>query len=109
MPQSLDATIRVGVAPVMQAGPTGSQGQGCGDPMLSGGPDTADPETEPGEVLTCRWSRWSAATGREEEEARAFLVRVAEWTTVRVRAYASHLATLAMSIDRCSINPGNYS
>jgi hypothetical protein len=92
----------------MQAGPTGSQGQGCGDPILLGGPDTADPEAEAGEVLTFRWSRWSAATGREEEEARAFLVRVAEWTTMWVGARASHPATLATSTRRCSTNPGNY-
>ena len=59
---------------------------------------TAWPMAESGQVLTDRWSRWSATLGREEQESGAFLVGVAKWTTVWVRACTRHLITLLTSI-----------
>ena len=93
----------------MQAGPTGAEREGSGDALLIRGPDTTDPEAQSAEILTPRRSRWSSASGREEEEPWAFLVRVTKWAAVWVRAHTWHAPTLATGQRPCLINLRNYS
>ena len=93
----------------MQAGATGTEGQGGCDTTLLRGPHAADPEAQCCEVLTGRRTRGSPASGGEEEEPRTFLVCVAEWTTVWIRACTRHAATLTITHQRCLTNPGNNS
>jgi hypothetical protein len=57
--------------------------RGC-DTLLVRGPDAADPEPESGQILGGRESRWPSTLGREEQEAGAFLIGVAKWTTMWV-------------------------
>jgi len=99
MAEGLEATVSVGTTPAIQAGPAGTEREGCTDALLVRGPDTADPEAQSSQVLTGRWSWGSPTPGREEQEPGAFLIRVAEWTTMGVGACARHVATLLTSLD----------
>jgi hypothetical protein len=100
MSQRLDATLGMTSSPTVQAGPAGAEHEGRCDTLFGRGPHTANPEAQCREVLSCRSARWSSASGGEEQEPRAFLIRVTEWATMRVGACARHVATL-----RTRLNP----
>jgi hypothetical protein len=98
--------------PAMEARPTGPEGERCRDAFLAGDADTSDPEAQGGQIGTRRWPGRSSAPRRQEEEARAFLIRMPEETTVRLGAILDgeliHPPTLERTDHPCLTNPGNY-
>ncbi len=110
--ERLEATGRVAGSPAVEARPADPKGDGRGDALIAGDPDTADPEADVGQTTPRVRPRRPAATGREEQEARPFLIGVAEETTVRLGAVPDrrlvHAATLGRARLPCLTNPGNY-
>jgi hypothetical protein len=98
--------------PAVEARPTAPEGEGRRDALLPGDANAADPEAQVGEVAPSRPPRRSTASGRQEEEAWAFLIRMPEETTVRLGAVPDgeliHPPTLRRTDHPCLTNPGNY-
>ena len=105
--EGLDATLRIGPAPAMQAGPARTEGQGRRDTVPVRGAHAADAEAQPGEVLPALWFRWPSAAGGQEEEVGSLLVGVTERSSMRVGACAI-TATLRTSPSSCLTNLRNY-
>ena len=104
----LDATLRIGPAPAVQAGPARTEGQGRCDTVPVRGADAADAEAQRGQVLPALWFRWPSAAGGQEEEAGSLLIRVTERSSLRIGSGASHPATLSTRLIPCLTNLRNY-
>ena len=98
--------------PAVEARPTGPEGEGCRGALLAGDANTANPEAQGAQIGTNQWPGRSSAPRRQEEEARAFLIRMPEETTVRLGAVLDgdliHPPTLRRTDHPCLTNPGNY-
>ena len=110
--ERLETAGRAADTPAVEARPARAEGQrGC-DALLAGNPHATGTQAEPREIGTSHRSRRPATAGRQEEEARAFLVGVAEEPAVRVSAVLDrelvHPATLGRAVEPCLTNPGNY-
>jgi hypothetical protein len=96
----------------MEARPADPEGEGCLDPLFPRHPQAVSPEAEGGQIGPGRLPWRSSPAGGQEEEARSFLVRVAEEGTTGICAMVIlqnvHAGTLAPATARCLNNPGNY-
>jgi hypothetical protein len=113
MDEGLEPPVGVPDTPAVEACPADPQSKGRGDALVTSDPDTACPKAKIDQPVARRRAGWATAAGREEEEARPFLIRMAEETTMRVGTMVGlefvHARTLGRSVRRCLTNPGNYS
>ena len=80
--EGFESTGFIADTPAMEARPTDPEVEGRRDALVAGDTDAPEPPAQAGQVSTWRWTRWSAATSGQEEEARALLIGVTKETTM---------------------------
>ena len=110
--EGFETTSRVADPPAVEARPTGPDLERRGDALVPGDTDASKSQAQAGHVGPWRWPGRPAAPRRQEEEARALLIRVPKETTMWLGAVLAgdlvHPRTLGRVPRPCLTNPGNY-